>query len=79
MCGPGLGRTEDVRGFVQGLVDRATVPLVLDADAIIAFADDPGSLVDAKNATSSSPRTLREMARLIGANVDDVQANRIEV
>jgi hydroxyethylthiazole kinase-like uncharacterized protein yjeF len=79
VCGPGLGRTEDVRGFVQGLVDRATVPLVLDADAIIAFADDPGSLVGREERDVIITPHPGEMARLIGASVDDVQANRIEV
>jgi hydroxyethylthiazole kinase-like uncharacterized protein yjeF len=68
-----------VRGFVQGLVDRATVPLVLDADAIIAFADDPGSLVGREERDVIITPHPGEMARLIGASIDDVQANRIEV
>ena len=40
-CGPGLGRGADVTEFVRALIDRATVPLVLDADALTALADDP--------------------------------------
>ena len=79
VCGPGLGRNEDVRGFVQGLVDRATVPLVLDADAIIAFADEPGALVGRDERDVIITPHPGEMARLIGASVEDVQANRIEV
>jgi len=79
VCGPGLGRTENVRGFVQGLVDRATVPLVLDADAITVFADDPGSLVGREERDVIITPHPGEMARLIGASIDDVQANRIEV
>jgi NAD(P)H-hydrate epimerase len=35
--GPGLGLGSSVRRFVQELVKRATVPLVLDADALNAF------------------------------------------
>jgi len=42
--GPGLGTGDDVQAFVAGLLDRASVPLVLDADALNAFADDPGRL-----------------------------------
>ena len=79
VCGPGLGRNDDVKGFVQGLVDRATVPLVLDADAIIAFADDPGALVGREERDVIITPHPGEMARLIGASVEDVQANRIEV
>jgi NAD(P)H-hydrate epimerase len=79
VCGPGLGRTEDVRGFVQGLVDKATVPLVLDADAITVFAEDPGSLVGREERDVIITPHPGEMARLIGATIEDVQAHRIEV
>ncbi len=43
-CGPGLGRTPQVAQFVRALLDRATVPLVLDADALTVLADDPARL-----------------------------------
>jgi NAD(P)H-hydrate epimerase len=79
VCGPGLGRTEAVRGFVQGLVDRATVPLVLDADAITVFAEDSSSLAGREERDVIITPHPGEMARLIGATIEDVQANRIEV
>jgi len=79
VCGPGLGRTEDVRGFVQALVDRATVPLVLDADAITVFAEEPAALVGREERDVIITPHPGEMARLIGASIEDVQANRIEV
>src|SRR5687767_12350153 len=44
-CGPGLGREPAVAAFVRALVERSTVPLVLDADAITVLADDPGVLL----------------------------------
>src|SRR4029453_1173960 len=44
-CGPGLGRSPAVPEFVRSLLDRAALPLVLDADAITVLADDPGRLV----------------------------------
>jgi NAD(P)H-hydrate epimerase len=44
-CGPGLGRTRDAAAFVRALVDRATVPLVLDADALTLLAEEPGGLL----------------------------------
>ena len=55
------------------------MPLVLDADAIIAFADDPGALVGREERDVIITPHPGEMARLIGASVEDVQANRIEV
>ena len=39
------------------LVERATVPLVLDADAINVFAEEPDGWSAGKSATSSSRRT----------------------
>ena len=49
-CGPGLGRTPAVRAFVRALVERAPVPLVLDADALVAFDDAPDALAGQRRA-----------------------------
>jgi NAD(P)H-hydrate epimerase len=40
-CGPGLGRAPGVAEFVRALVERATVPLVLDADALTGLLAPP--------------------------------------
>jgi ADP-dependent NAD(P)H-hydrate dehydratase / NAD(P)H-hydrate epimerase len=66
-CGPGLGRSADVAEFVRALLDRATVPLVLDADAIVALADDPSRLVGKDERDVIITPHPGEMARLIGA------------
>ena len=78
-CGPGLGRGPGVAEFVRMLLDRATVPLVLDADAITVLADDPGRLVGREERDVIITPHPGEMARLIGSAVEEVQANRIEV
>jgi NAD(P)H-hydrate epimerase len=78
-CGPGLGRSADVAEFVRALLDRATCPLVLDADAITVLADDPGRLSGTEERNVIITPHPGEMARLIGASVSDVQNNRIEV
>jgi hydroxyethylthiazole kinase-like uncharacterized protein yjeF len=78
-CGPGLGRTVGAAEFVRGLLDRATVPLVLDADALTLLADDPGRLTGREERDVVITPHPGEMARLIGASVEEVQANRIEV
>jgi ADP-dependent NAD(P)H-hydrate dehydratase / NAD(P)H-hydrate epimerase len=78
-CGPGLGRSAGVAEFVRRLLDRATCPLVLDADAISVLADDPGRLTGSEERDVIITPHPGEMARLIGASVSDVQANRLEV
>jgi NAD(P)H-hydrate epimerase len=78
-CGPGLGRTEAVGEFVRALLDRASVPLVLDADAITVLADDPGRLTGKEERDVIITPHPGEMARLIGMTVDEVQANRLDV
>jgi len=78
-CGPGLGRSTQVAQFVRALLDRATVPLVLDADALTVLADDPGRLSGREDRDLIITPHPGEMARLIGASIADVQAHRIEV
>ena len=78
-CGPGLGRGADVAEFVGALSDRATVPLVLDADALTALADDPSALTGKEERDVIITPHPGEMARLVGVTVDEVQTNRIQI
>src|SRR5688572_21566139 len=78
-CGPGLGRTPGVGEFVRGLLERSTAPLVLDADALAVLADDPGRITGREERAVIITPHPGEMARLIGAAIEDVQAHRIEV
>jgi NAD(P)H-hydrate epimerase len=78
-CGPGLGRTPQVAQFVRALLDRATVPLVLDADALTVLADDPARLTRREDHDLIITPHPGEMGRLVGKSIADVQANRIEV
>ncbi len=78
-CGPGLGRGAGPAEFVRALLDRATVPLVLDADAITVLADDPGRLVGREERDVIITPHPGEMARLIGSSVEEVQGNRIDI
>lgn len=76
--GPGLGSGEDVRAFVRDLVEQATVPLVLDADAINAFAGEPGLLTARDGQEIVITPHPGEMARLLGISTADVQSHRLE-
>jgi NAD(P)H-hydrate epimerase len=78
-CGPGLGRSPGVADFVRTLVERATVPLVLDADALTVLAETPERLMGREERDVIITPHPGEMARLVGSTVDEVQANRIEV
>ena len=77
--GPGLGQGPGVRAFVHALVERATVPLVLDADAVNAFADDPAALAGRDGRDLIITPHPGEMARLVGTTVEHVQTHRVEV
>ena len=77
--GPGLGTSDSVATFVRALLDRASSPLVLDADALNVLARNPTALTgrDGSRDIIITPHP-GEMARLIGRSPDEVQANRIE-
>ena len=79
VVGPGLGRSRSVEALVHALVERSGVPLVLDADALNAFAAEPARLEGRDSAAIVITPHPGEMARLTGLSADDVQANRLEV
>ena len=75
--GPGLGGDAETAAVVRGIVSAATIPLVLDADALNALAGDLHSLRN-----SSSPALILtphpgEMARLAGATVTAIESDRL--
>ena len=77
--GPGLGQEEGTREFVKQMVDRASMPLVVDADALNAFASDPDRLTGREGRDVIITPHPGEMARLVGMSTDEVQASRLEI
>ena len=77
--GPGLGRGSATREFIKQLVDRATMPLVVDADGLNAFVDDPDRLAGREGRDIIITPHPVEMARLVGISTDEVQASRLEI
>ena len=77
--GPGLGTGDIVAGFVNGLIERGSAPVVLDADALNVLARDPDRLSgrDGGRDLVVTPHP-GEMARLVGLPASEVQAHRIE-
>ena len=77
--GPGLGQATGTQDFVRQIVDRATAPLVVDADGLNAFASDPDRLVGREGRDVIVTPHPGEMARLVGMSTDEVQASRLEI
>ncbi|HUX02830.1 MAG TPA: NAD(P)H-hydrate dehydratase [Phycisphaerae bacterium] len=74
--GPGLGRTRGVSAVVRALLEGLDVPIVLDADGLNAIADEAAAILkSASNRVILTPHP-GEAARLLGASVKDVQADR---
>jgi NAD(P)H-hydrate epimerase len=77
--GPGLGAAASTREFVRQLVDRATMPMVIDADGLNAFAGDPDRLAGREGRDVIITPHPGEMGRLVGMSTDEVQSSRLEV
>jgi hydroxyethylthiazole kinase-like uncharacterized protein yjeF len=77
-AGPGLGTAPETVAFVQGLVERTGVSLVLDADALNAFVEDPDRLVGRDGVDVIITPHPGEMARLTGLSTEEVQRERLE-
>jgi hydroxyethylthiazole kinase-like uncharacterized protein yjeF len=77
--GPGLGQAAPTAAFVHGLLERATVPLILDADALNVCASSPGRLRGRKDRPVILTPHPGEMARLCGTSVADVQSLRLDL
>ncbi|HZP47962.1 MAG TPA: NAD(P)H-hydrate dehydratase [Vicinamibacterales bacterium] len=77
--GPGLGQAASTQDLVRQLVDRATAPLVIDADGLNAFAADPDRLAGREGRDVIITPHPGEMARLVGMSTDEVQASRLEI
>ena len=77
--GPGLGRSPGVDRFVRELVGRAPVPMVLDADALNAFARDPAGLRGRPDRALVVTPHAGEMGRIIGRPAEYVTAHRLDV
>jgi NAD(P)H-hydrate epimerase len=77
--GPGLGQGSGTREFIRQLVDRATMPIVVDADGLNAFAGDPEKLAGREGRDVIITPHPGEMARLVGMSIEEVQSSRLEI
>jgi hydroxyethylthiazole kinase-like uncharacterized protein yjeF len=75
--GPGLGQDPGTAAFVHALVERAGVPLVLDADALNAFTEEPDRLMGRDGVDVIITPHPGEMARLLNTSIEAVQRDRL--
>lgn len=79
VAGPGLTRSAGVPELVRGLLDRASMPLLLDADALNALTVLAGDLTALR--ARRDPLLLTphpgEAARLLGIGAAEVAADRL--
>ena len=74
--GPGLSTRGEASAFARELVAKTTLPLVLDADGLNAFAGCAESL-DGRGRTMVLTPHPGEMARLLGTTVAAVESDRV--
>jgi ADP-dependent NAD(P)H-hydrate dehydratase / NAD(P)H-hydrate epimerase len=76
--GPGMGNVPETAELIRRLVNRLTIPVVLDADGLNAF----GGHID-EMSHGTQPRVFTphpgEMARLCGIPTAEIQKRRIEL
>jgi hydroxyethylthiazole kinase-like uncharacterized protein yjeF len=75
IIGPGLGRDSSTWRLVVDLAQRATVPLVIDADGLNALADAPRAKGKLGKTRVLTPHP-GELGRLMGKTADAINADR---
>ena len=76
--GPGLGREAGTQAVVRKVLQQASCPLVLDADALFALIDTPSLLGKAAAVPVITPHP-GEMGRLLGMSADQVNHSRLVI
>lgn len=77
LIGPGIGRAPETAEFVRLLAADVKAPLVMDADAIWAFAGQTGALRELPQVPILTPH-IGEFAHLLGKPADEVRGNLLQ-
>jgi NAD(P)H-hydrate epimerase len=78
VLGPGLGVSPETMQLVQRLLQRTTVPVVLDADGLTLVSDDSQILQTCQAPLILTPHP-GELGRLLQVSPADIQADRLDV
>lgn len=74
--GPGLSTRGEASEFARGFVAKCSLPMVIDADALNAFAGQ-AELLDGHGRTLVLTPHPGEMGRLLGMTVKEAEADRV--
>src|ERR1700682_51416 len=76
--GPGLGTEPETQEFIRTLVKQTTLPVVLDADGLNAFAGRGDGMRERKTEFLAITPHPGEMARILGRSTHEVQDDRVK-
>jgi hydroxyethylthiazole kinase-like uncharacterized protein yjeF len=76
--GPGLTTQDETQQFIRAVVSNRDLPIILDADGLNAYAGRAQELKNRKGLIALTPHP-GEAARLVGCEIKEVQARRLEV
>lgn len=75
--GPGMSRYNEAGGIVRFVLERAGIPVVIDADGLNALTADTVALKNRQIPIVLTPHP-GEMARLTGRTIGEIQSRRME-
>ncbi|MDD4171664.1 MAG: NAD(P)H-hydrate dehydratase [Syntrophomonas sp.] len=76
--GPGMSRYREANAILRFVLENSGVPILIDADGINALEGDAAILKDRQIPIVITPHP-RELSRLTGLTVEDIQHNRLEI
>lgn len=76
LIGPGLGRSDATSAIVRGFLERAALPVLVDADALFALGVDPDAVSKRAWPTVLTPHS-GEAGRLLGTTAGIVEEDRV--
>lgn len=77
VLGPGLGSGKNVRYFVENVLNKANVPIVLDADGLNAICENTEVLKNTEKTAVITPHP-GEMSRLTGLSIKEILDNPLD-
>ena len=78
VVGCGLGKSETLKNFISDLLINSKVPIVLDADGLNAFNENPDEISKHKSELIITPHHS-EMSRLLKIPTEEIAMNPIEI
>ena len=76
LFGPGIGRDEDIKDILKGILDVSQIPVIIDADGLYALSQNLEIIEHSKCNIILTPHEM-EMSRLSKSTIEFVKKNRI--